>query len=208
MTRQRFRGALSVAATVCTSLGLLLTTFFVIAQADQHVSSATAIEAFNAALDRDPDRSLWSSVRKRHFEESLVADLGVPTGILDIPTIELEVPIFKGADELVLNRGIGWIESTAHPGDLGNVGLAGHRDGFFRGLKDVAIGDAIVVTTLNGAHEYRVSELLIVEPEDVYVLDPTETAMITLVTCYPFYFIGHAPQRFIVRGVAVESSQP
>ena len=82
------------------------------------------------------------------------------------------------------------------------MGLAGHRDGFFRVLKDVKIGDMIHVQSLDATTRYRISEIKIVEPTDVYVLDPTQSATVTLVTCYPFYFIGEAPQRYIVKGLA------
>ena len=92
---------------------------------------------------------------------------------------------------------------TAPPGTDGNSGIAGHRDGFFRGLKDIVPGDAIELDTLNGKEAYRVERTWVVEPEDVSVLDPTPMRALTLVTCYPFYFVGSAPQRFIVRAVRV-----
>ena len=126
--------------------------------------------------------------------------------MLTIPSIELEAPIFDGTSELTLNRGIGRIEGTADVGAAGNLGLAGHRDGFFRGLKDVEVGDTINVESLDGTTRYRITELSIVEPSDVHVLAPTDTATLTLVTCYPFYFIGEAPQRYIVKGVAATAS--
>jgi sortase A len=95
---------------------------------------------------------------------------------------------------------VGWIEGTAALGVSGNLGLAGHRDGYFRGLKDLKIGDVIEVQTVERTMRYRVDETLIVEPSDVFVLEPTQEPSITLVTCYPFYFVGHAPQRYIVKG--------
>jgi sortase A len=107
----------------------------------------------------------------------------------------------------VLNRGAGWIEGTAGLGSSGNVGVAGHRDGFFRGLKDINEGDAIEIATIDGSLTYKVSEIMIVEPKDVYVLEPTPDPSVTLVTCYPFYFVGNAPQRYIVRAV-LEDGQP
>ncbi len=209
MTQHRFARYLSVAAAACICLGLSLTGFFVLAQVDQRIGSASALDAFerarSAALASSPDQSLWSSGRKQGFEDSLAVELGAPAGVLKLPTIDLTAPIFEGTDELTLNRGVGWIEGTSQLGGNGNIGLAGHRDGFFRGLKDIAVGDGMELETIHGTRRYRVSELLIVEPEDVYVLDPTATATVTLVTCYPFYFVGHAPQRFIVRGVADET---
>jgi sortase A len=89
------------------------------------------------------------------------------------------------------------------PGSAGNVGLAGHRDGFFRGLKDIQPGDEIEVEAIGRIDRYRVERTWIVNPEDVSVLDPTGEPSVTLVTCYPFYFVGSAPQRFIVRAVRI-----
>jgi len=120
--------------------------------------------------------------------------------VLEIPSLKLTVPIFVGTSELQLNRGVGWIEGTAMPGDEGNVGLAGHRDGYFRGLKDLKVGDTIEVESIGRTLRYRVTQLKIVEPTDVSVLDPTDEPSVTLVTCYPFYYVGNAPQRYIVRG--------
>ncbi len=113
--------------------------------------------------------------------------------------------MLKGTDELTLNRAVGHIGGTAWPGDAGNVGIAGHRDGFFRGLKDIAIGDSIELMTLTRSEHYVVDDLLIVDPSETHVLKPTQEQMITLVTCYPFYYVGKAPQRFIVRATRLES---
>jgi sortase A len=162
-----------------------------------------AATAAPAARDysTDPDQSLWGTTRIAAYRASLNAHRDTPLGVLTIPSVKLEAPIFDGTSELALNRGIGRIEGTASLDSAGNLGLAGHRDGFFRVLKDVKVGDAINVESLDGATRYRITELLIVEPTDVYVLAPTGTATLTLVTCYPFYFIGEAPQRYIVKGV-------
>jgi sortase A len=109
--------------------------------------------------------------------------------------------VLPGTDDFVLDRAVGHIDDTALPGTNGNIGIAGHRDGFFRGLKDIAAGDPIELETRKGRELYRVERTWIVDPEDVSVLDPTPVQSLTLVTCYPFYFIGSAPQRFIVRAV-------
>jgi sortase A len=154
---------------------------------------------------KTPDQSLWGENRREAYGASLGAKVGAPLGVLTIPKIDLSVPIFEGTGEIVLNRGVGRIEGTAKVGQRGNLGIAGHRDGFFRGLKDIAVGDAVDLRTLDGTVRYRVTELLIVEPSDVYVLDPTDHATLTLVTCYPFYFVGDAPQRFIVKAVPQDS---
>ena len=129
-----------------------------------------------------------------------------PVAMLRIPKIHLEVPVLPGTDDRTLDHGVGLIEDTAEPGMVGNSGIAGHRDGFFRGLKDVVQGDTIRLDTLHGSFVYRVERTWIVKPEDVSVLEPTPVPAITLVTCYPFYFQGSAPMRFIVRAVRDESS--
>ena len=145
------------------------------------------------------DTSLWDEGRIEEYRESLEHELGAPLAILRIPTIDLEVAVLPGTGELVLNRGVGHIEGTAAPGAAGNVGIAGHRDGYFRGLKDVVTGDTIELETLDRTLSYEITELFIVDPPDVWVLEPTDDPTLTLVTCYPFYFAGSAPQRYIVR---------
>jgi sortase A len=172
------------------------------------LSAGNATNATPAALDysNDPDQSLWGKTRIAAYRESLSVHRDAPLGVITIPSVKLEVPIFDGTSEITLNRGIGRIEGTASLDSAGNLGLAGHRDGFFRALKDVKVGDAINVESLEGTTLYRITELLIVEPTDVYVLAPTATATLTLVTCYPFYFIGEAPQRYIVKAEAASTS--
>ena len=128
----------------------------------------------------------------------------VPLVVLRIARIHLVVPVLEGTSDVTLNRGVGHIEETAMPGTGGNSGIAGHRDGFFRGLKDVGLGDTIELETLQEKQIYRIDRAWIVDPEDVSVLDPTPEQSITLVTCYPFYFVGSAPQRYIVRAVRAE----
>jgi len=151
------------------------------------------------------DQSLWSVGRIAAWQETLADPTPPPIAVLRIPKIGLEVPVLSGTAERTLDRAVGHIEDTAEPGTDGNAGIAGHRDGFFRGLKDVAPGDEIELDTREGTDVYRVERTLVVDPEDVSVLDPTTVRALTLVTCYPFYFHGSAPQRFIVRAVRVES---
>jgi len=118
---------------------------------------------------------------------------------LEIPRIDLSATVLEGSDDATLSRAAGHIEDTALPGTLGNAGIAAHRDTIFRPVRDLKLGDVMTVTTADGVYDYRVDRTMIVNPEDVYVLDPTDRATLTLVTCYPFTFIGHAPQRFIVQ---------
>jgi sortase A len=202
--RRALRAGLSVAAKLSFALGALCAALFVLAQTDRSVASASALDAFRevqlTALAHAPDQSTWSTQRQAGYREALAETFDAPPGVLEIPALKLTIPIFAGTSELVLNRGVGWIEGTAMPGEDGNVGLAGHRDGYFRGLKDLKLGDTIEVQSVDRTMRYRVSSLEIVEPTDVSVLDPTDVPSITLVTCYPFYYIGSAPQRYIVRG--------
>jgi sortase A len=148
-----------------------------------------------------PDTSLWSPERIQSWRDSLKLRTDAPMAVLRIPKLRLEVPVLDGTDDWTLNRGVGYIAGTALPGAAGNLGIAGHRDGFFRGLKDIARGDAIELETPAGRQAYVVEDIRIVDPEDVWVLAGTPAQTITLVTCYPFYFIGSAPRRYIVRAV-------
>ena len=145
------------------------------------------------------DQRLWSEKRVAGYLESLASEFEPPLAVLRIPALDIEAPVFDGTDELRLNRGVGRIEGTARPGQRGNIGIAGHRDGFFRGLKDVAVGHTLTLTTPQETATYVVDRITTVSPDDVSVLAETTTPAVTLVTCYPFYFIGHAPQRYIVR---------
>jgi LPXTG-site transpeptidase (sortase) family protein len=158
----------------------------------------------------EPDRSLWSHERVKAW--TLVSSVpevrssSGPLAVLKIPKIHLEVPVVEGTDDPALDYGVGHVEGTALPGEAGNVAIAGHRDGFFRGLKDIAVGDAMELETVRGSEPFVVENIWLVTPNDVWVLDPTPKESITLVTCYPFYFVGSAPQRYIVR--ATRSSAP
>lgn len=203
------------------AIGASLVAIFAVAQVHGAVGRQQALDAFRVAQAEaaapaaashasrqltPPEKTLWAENRIKAYEDSLQAPPAMPQGVLRIQSLALEVPIFDDTSELNLNRGVGWIAGTSEPGQAGNVGIAGHRDGFFRVLKDISVGDVIDVESLSGSTRYRVSETFIVEPEDIHVLDPTAEPSVTLVTCYPFYFVGHAPQRFIVRGVTVDSN--
>jgi len=194
--------------------GVALVAVYCLGRLEGWFSSRQALRAFDEVVAAQPgperagtrlvasdervDFQLWSEKRIRDYKESLLVEKRLPWAVLAISKFGLRAPVFDGTDDLVLNRGIGWISGTARPGDAGNIGLAGHRDGFFRGLKDITGGDVITLTTPQEQSDYVVDEIEIVTPDRVDVLAPRGKASLTLVTCYPFYFVGDAPQRFIV----------
>lgn len=192
---------------------------FLVAAFEKRAFSQEAIREFrasvNPALDTDqfdaylrraifnPDQSTWSTERVVSFEEHAPASEHAAIGVLSIPKLALEAPVFEGALDSELERGPGRIRGTGDIGSTGNIGIAGHRDGYFRSLAGIEPGDLVEVLGRDSATIYQVTDTWIVDPDAVHVLDPTEAASLTLVTCYPFYFVGPAPQRFIVRAVAV-----
>jgi sortase A len=162
-----------------------------------HVLSASGLKV---------DYALWSDKRIEAYERSLAEHFAPPLAILRISKVHLEVAVLEGTDDLTLNRGIGHIAGTPRPGDEGNIGIAGHRDGFFRVLKDIVPGDKIELVTASHTDVYTVDQIVLVRPNDVSVLQPLPSRALTLVTCYPFYFIGSAPQRYIVQA-SIRNSQ-
>jgi sortase A len=156
---------------------------------------------------KEPDFSLWSPQRIKHYQQSLSAQLGPPLALLRIPKIGLEVPVLEGTDDLTMDRAVGFIAGTGRPGEDGNIGISGHRDGFFRGLKDIREGDGIELVTATGTDTYTIDSIVLVKPADVSVLAPRPRPSITLVTCYPFYIVGSAPKRYIVQA-SMNASTP
>jgi len=195
-------------------VGVCLLGASALAVIDRSVSSRRALAAFDQAraarsasagaaamastTTEKVDFALWSEKRVREYKASLSIAKQLPLAVLNINRLRIRVPVFEGTDDLILNRGLGWIVGTARPGEAGNIGIAGHRDGFFRGLKDIVAGDTMELETPEQRATYIVDKIQIVTPEQVEVLRPRAAPAITLVTCYPFYFIGDAPQRFIV----------
>jgi sortase A len=170
--------------------------------AAQHQDSVTS----QWKAEQGIDFSLWGEKRVRAYRDSLVTKKDAPLAVLEIRKLRIRVPVFDGTDDLTLNRGVGRIIGTARLGETGNIGIAGHRDGFFRGLKDISEGDEIDLTTTAAKATYIVDQIEIVSPSEVRVLQPRPAPSITLVTCYPFYFVGDAPKRFIVHA-SLASSQ-
>jgi sortase A len=162
------------------------------------VRAQNAIDALE--LEGPVDQSAWSTQRIRAYASSAPVATA-PLAVLRIPRLKLTVPILEGIDEPVLDRGVGHIPETASPGEPGNIAIAGHRDSFFRSLKDIRAGDEIELATRGTRDRYIVERTWIVDPEDLSVLEPTKAPSMTLVTCYPFYYVGSAPRRYIVRAV-------
>jgi len=152
----------------------------------------------------EPDMTLWNAQRIKDYQDSLMIDAEPPIGVITIEAVNIQIPIYNGAEDLNLNRGVGRIKGMAWMNETGNLGIAGHRDGVFRGLKDTKKGDLIEVLSIDGVQNYEVSSITIVDQSEISPMDPTPDKTLTLVTCYPFYHIGHAPQRYIVKAKAVQ----
>jgi sortase A len=213
MVRGNMMNALSGFERLLLFLGLLLLSVYAAGRIYSSLYSRLAVHEFwgshgsltasnpTGASRRNPgipDFRLWSEKRIEAYRLSLVASVPPPLGVLRLPSVDLEVPVLEGTDDLTLNRAVGHIAGTSALDQGGNVGIAGHRDGFFRELKDVHLGDSMDLYSEKGNSRYVVDEIVIVPPEDVSVLAPRFKPTLTLVTCYPFYFVGSAPLRYIV----------
>ncbi len=205
---------------VLLASGLLMLALYGAARIDGAMASRSALHRFENEQLRStgsaervgseaakPDFSLWSEKRISGYYDSLHSEVSPAIAILRIPKIGLEVPVLEGTDDLVLNRGVGRIQGTASAEGKGNIGIAGHRDGFFRGLKDIDFGDKIELVTAKRVTTYTVDRVSVVDPKDISVLAPSRQHALTLVTCYPFYFVGSAPQRYIVHGSVVRTAR-
>jgi sortase A len=135
--------------------------------------------------------------------EHVIADVVQPLGRLEISSIALSAIFIEGVDDRALRRGVGHIPGTALPGMAGNVGLAAHRDTFFRRLGEIGVGDAIRITTFHGTYDYVVESSHVADPDERIVLHDIGRPTLTLVTCYPFYYVGPAPKRFVVHASLV-----
>jgi len=152
--------------------------------------------------DYVPDKTEWSEKASAKYEKTKDGG-GVPMAVLTIERLNLKAPVYSGTHRITLDRGLGWVERTASPDEVGNIAISGHRDGFFRPLKDIKVGDTIEMQTITGTQQFEVFDISIVDALEVSVLDPTDTTVLTLITCHPFYFQGYAPDRYIVRAAPV-----
>lgn len=222
MSKKQRKTPLRILESVFLTSGLILLVSFFLLRGWGDYQAQSDIRAFEEAVAvgstapgatatgstsyfAEPDYALWSEKRIADYHQGNTIRDEAPLAIMSIDTLELKVPIYNGTDEINLNRGAGRIKGTGWIDSPGNLGIAGHRDGFFRVLKDVELGDSISMLTHQGNSEFVVSSITIVDPTDVSVLAPTDASTITLVTCYPFYFVGHAPKRYIVKGELVSN---
>jgi sortase A len=159
------------------------------------IASRMAIADFHATRSQT---LAWDRMRTRAFRRTLKQHFETEA-VLTIPRLHIEVPVIEGTSDLTLNRGVGHIAGTALPGEDGNIAITGHRDGFFRPLKDAERGDVIELERPDGTDSYIIRDMKIVAPSDTAVLQPTGSDTLTLITCYPFYFVGSAPQRYVVQ---------
>jgi sortase A len=163
----------------------------------------------------------YETVEARRFQAARAAEFaraaraGAPVvvragglvGMLDVPRLNLTTPVIEGDDDSTLKRAVGHLPDTPMPWEGGNSAFAGHRDGLFRPLKDIKIGDEILFRTSRDQYRYRVTGTAIVTPDDVSVLEPRSQPSLTLITCYPFSYVGNAPKRFIIHASREASSR-
>ena len=163
-------------------------------------AGATWVEA--SRFQREQSRVLEASrvnAQPATASPSDAIDPSAPIGRLDIPRLGVSVVVMPGDDEATLSKAVGHLSDTPFPWSGGNTALAGHRDTFFQPLERVEAGDDIYLDTPRGKFRYRVRRTVVVEPEDLWVLDPSTEPTLTLITCYPFRYVGPAPKRFIVQ---------
>jgi len=177
---------LASAEKLCLWLGCLGLIVVASVYLDGWIGARQAVAAFEDAAG-DP------------FVEQASEHDGVPVALLSIARLDVEVPVFVGTDQRTLNRGAGIVEGTALPDGAGNTVISAHRDSFFRPLKDIEVGDVIELRALEGVQQFQVGAIFITDPLDVSVLEPADGRTLTLITCFPFHYVGFAPDRLIVR---------
>lgn len=191
---ERLERVLFVIGITCLSVFGLVTAGAAVYQRER----AAAFEERRAAPPAEPAQVQPAVVQT---DDSLI-------GMLNIPRLELTTPVVAGDDPVTLEIAAGHLSDTPRPWEPGNSAIAAHRDGLFRPLKDIRAGDQVIVRTTRGDFEYRVRDTKIVKPDDLSVLAPSENHTLTLITCYPFAYIGHAPKRFIVHADRITAPPP
>ena len=168
------------------------------------------VTSFQATLYQHEQRAAFERMRMPApavVNASTALPTGSLLGSLDIPRLRWSAVIAEGDDDATLKVAIGHLPDTPLPWHGSNSALAGHRDSFFRPLQHIRVGDELRVSTLHGDFRYQVRETMVIGPNDVWVLDPTDQPTLTLITCYPFSYVGKAPRRFIVRAERTTTSR-
>ena len=187
--------------------GILLVGLWLRDYRDAYAFQAVTSNRLEAALHGSA-RNDMPAAERATMDTTEGADSMIALGRIEIPRLRISAMIAEGTEPEALDRAVGHIASTPRPGGAGNVALAGHRDTFFRGLGGIREDDLIRIVTMESTYTYKVEWAEIVEPRRLDVLDSTATPSLTLVTCFPFHWMGPAPKRFVVRAVSVDSPGP
>lgn len=193
------RGLLRWLERVLLAIGVMALGYYGYVSVESWIYQTRAGRELDAVVAEAPAAARTPAARRR------IPQQGETIGRIEIPRLGVSVVIRSGTDDRTLRLAVGHIPGTAIPGDEGNIGLAAHRDTFFRPLRDIRIADEIRLVTSTGTFRFLVADTSIVKPTDTWVLDPTRGAALTLVTCYPFNYVGAAPDRFIVRAIPTHS---
>lgn len=216
MSRSAVRGSLRVAGRILSSAGVAGLLWYGINFAQRTLAERRAEHAFEERLAAasqaiartstgDSDEQTNETNHQPRRVAPARADESVIFGRIQIPRVRVSAIVREGVDARTLESGAGHVPGTAFFGEPGNVALAAHRDRHFRGLRNIRPGDEISVETMHRTYHYVVESTQVVQPTEVGVLDPTPDPSITLITCYPFFFLGPAPERFIVRARQVDA---
>ena len=196
MAPRRPRRALVWLERLLLVIAIVCLGYYTYVSAETYLYQAYENRELDAVLASAPARTTAPTAATRQRPRPANGEI---IGRVEIPRLDVSAIVRAGSDARTLQLAVGHIPGTALPGEPGNIGLAAHRDTFFRRLKDIRPDDEIRVATPDGSFVYRVERTVVVKPTDVWVLDPTDSSILTLVTCYPFTYVGSAPQRFIVR---------
>lgn len=192
-------------------LGVTCLGYYGYQTAEAHNFQQEQTAAFEALLDSNAIPNAAAAVASPAAAPPRIARAApkVADGVvalLDIPRLKLSTPVMSGDGDDVLDVAVGHLPDTPMPWEAGNTAFAAHRDGLFRSLRNIRVGDEVRVRSAQGDFVYRVRETKIVMPDDLSVLAPTETQTVTLITCYPFNFVGHAPKRFVVHAERIDAA--
>jgi len=203
MARARASGVARVIELGCWALACTCIAQYVAARTDAALNGGADLERANALTVVPPATTpnVIPAAAAAHTEPTIGVTPTDLRGLLEIPSLGLRLPLYADLREINLNRGAGLIPGMAGLGERGNLGVAAHRDGTFRPLENIRVGAAIEVRTADVRYTYHVTSITVVDRTDAALLRPTDESAITLVTCYPFRFVGPAPRRFVVRGL-------